>query len=231
MKKIAHEISSRGFCSRRDAEKIVLQRRVKVDGLTVLSCAERVDADSSIIIDGKSINAVSPKIFLLHKPVKYLTSHKSQKGYKTVFDLIKFDEHLTYIGRLDYMSEGLVILTNTPSLVSKLSESNFKRRYEVQVDRIEDSFVEELENPVLFDCDLLPIKLISAYRIEDGFQMTLELSEGKNREIRRLCDKHYMSVLQLKKIQHGPFKLLNLRPKCIREVDWDGDLESLYKSI
>ncbi len=218
MKKVAHEISSRGFCSRREAERLILENRVLVNDKLVC-CADRVDSSVNILIDNEVVKKLESKFFIFHKPIKYLTSHNSQKGYKTIFDLIKIREHLTFIGRLDYMSEGLVVLTNSPEYVIKFSNSEYKRVYEVFVDRVTNSFIRELENPILFNQRCLPIKLLDKKVIDGCIKIKLELREGKNREIRRLCEKNDIRVLKLKKIQHGPFQLLDLEIGKLKRVD------------
>ncbi|QEK38594.1 pseudouridine synthase [Candidatus Cytomitobacter primus] len=219
MKKIAHVISSSGFCSRRKAEQLILDGRVYIDGEKVETCAIRVDDNADIYIDNKKLIKSDMRLFLFHKPVMYLASHKSQNGYNSIFDLINIEEYLTFIGRLDYMSEGLMVLTNVPSLVSKFSSSKYNRIYEVLVDRVMESFIRELENPELDGYKLLPIRLLGVEVLDRCYKIVLELHEGKNREIRRICDKHEMTVLRLKKIQHGPFQLENLKLGELQEVN------------
>ncbi|USO00717.1 MAG: rRNA pseudouridine synthase [Alphaproteobacteria bacterium] len=219
MKKIGHAISSSGLCSRRHAEGLVLSGKVSVNGSIILSCASRVDNSDEIKVDGKLLKTQNPKIILFHKPIKCLTSHKSQNGYRTIFDLIKNKSYLTFLGRLDYMSEGLVVLTNDTSLVSKFSSEKYERIYEIFTDSISHDFINCLKKPVLDNFVLKPIRLISKKKIVGCYKLVLALRQGVNREIRKLCNVYGMSVLKLKKIQHGPFKLENLKPCESKELE------------
>ncbi|QEK37928.1 rRNA pseudouridine synthase [Candidatus Cytomitobacter indipagum] len=218
-KKIGHAISSMGFCSRREAERLVQYGRVCVNGIRINECAERVSNSDEITVDGRQIKK-SSKVFIFHKPIKYLTTHNPQDGYETIFDIINIREHLTFLGRLDYMSEGLVVLTNVPSLVKIFSSSNYKRVYDIYVNHIDRSFASEIRNPCLDGQELMRINMTNQTKLVGCYKIRLELREGKNREIRRICEKCNMTIFKLKKVQHGPFKLGNLSPGEIQEINF-----------
>ena len=207
-KKLAHVISSYGITSRRKAEEMIRQGRVQLNDNIIRNVAMRISSIDIIKIDGQKIQKCEKKLWLFHKPIRVLTTHSKESDKLTVFDFFKH-EYATFIGRLDYMSEGLLLLTNDVTYICKMQQ--YSRIYEVTLTSSPiKSFYKELANPYLGNIKLLPINCLKTKQTNLGFQLTLELFEGKNREIRQLCQKFELKILKLKRIQHGPYKLNNL---------------------
>lgn len=211
--KIAHIISTHGLMSRRGAEKIIEQGRVKINGL-IARCAMRCSKDDLITLDNRSIKHAPTKIYILNKPPMYLVTHESKDDKKTIFDLIgpKFG-YLTFCGRLDYLSEGLLVLTNSPEIAHKITTSDMRRVYKVGVNQINQKLYSFCENPSLDGYKLKSIEIISTTKTE----ITLGLREGKNREIRRIMQMFNMKISYLRRISYGPF-VCDIPIGCIREV-------------
>lgn len=205
--KLAHFISLCGVSSRRRAELLIIDKRIKVNGLTEINCARRITSEDKILLDDQEINYIESRLFMLNKPIKYLVSHVSQDDKKTIFDLIPLKIHLTYVGRLDYMSEGLLLLTNNPSLANHLTTNSFARRYLVTVNRICNEFQDFLNDPSSFGYNLKPIILNKITYIKHNIiELDLILYEGKNREIRKICEMFDIIIYRLERIEYGPFK-------------------------
>lgn len=218
MKKIAHYISSQGLMSRRMAERMIEAGRVKMNG-SPAKCAMRCKEGDMITIDDKPIQKRQIKLYAFNKPPMYLVSHRSTDHKKTIFDIIdKRLGHLTFCGRLDYLSEGLVLLTNSPALAHRLTSEDMLRVYVVETDSINPKLFSFCKNPCLDGEKLKPIEIIKVQK-SPNTQITLGLFEGKNREIRRIMKLLKMKIFTLKRIAHGPF-ICDIPPGSIKEVDW-----------
>lgn len=211
--RIAKVIARSGFCSRRDAEKIILEGRVKVDGEKINSPALNV-LDEKITIDGKPISSKeASRLFLYHKPVGLVTSHKDEQGRATVFEsLPKNLPRLISVGRLDLNSEGLLLLTNDGELARELElpSSNLKRVYRVRVFGKLPNFA-SLQNGIEIEgvrYDKIDVK-VEKQSANSWLQVTLW--EGKNREIRRVMAHFGLEVSRLIRISYGDYKLGNLK--------------------
>lgn len=217
--KIGHFISLQGLMSRRAAERAIEDGRVKVNG-EIARCAMRYNEDDEVMLDNNLVAKQKPRLYMFHKPPMYLVSHKSTDGKKTIFDLLRKHNlgHLTFCGRLDYLSEGLLLLTNDPSFAHQLTTSELKRTYVVQVDRIDPKLAQFCKNPYLDDEKLKPIDFIA----KDD-HIILGLYEGKNREIRRIMKLFDMKIGYLKRTAYGPFKC-DIPMGKIVEIDIPGSL-------
>ncbi len=216
MRKIAHVISLRGFCSRRFAEKLVLNEKVRVNGLLISNVAEKIDENSNIEINDFTLKVPQTRLWTINKPVKVLSSHKSQKEFKTIFDYLPDLPYTTYIGRLDYMSEGLMLLTNNPKLVNLMQK--FERVYEVIIhEKPNKEFFKFCNNPIIDNIKYMPIICDKLYKYEKFWKLRLRLFEGKNREIRNICKYFQLKIIRLIRISYGPFNV----PKILcKEVNF-----------
>lgn len=215
-KKLAHYISSANVCSRRQAEKCIEDGRVSVNGEIVSNVATRVNPTDTILLDNRKISLLSEeKIWLYYKPIRTLTSHAQEDGKIIIFDLV-WDRigYVISVGRLDYMSEGLILLTNSNSIADQMMKGSYKRVYKILVDYIPNN-IYELEND--FTLDGVRYKAWKINNIHENW-ITVELYEGKNREIRKVLSAMDSYVIRLIRVQYGPYKLLG-EPNNLFEGD------------
>lgn len=222
--RIAKIIARSGVCSRREAEEMILQKRVSVNGEIVATPAYNVENTDIILIDGEKIKAIEPtRVWLYHKPVGLLTTHKDEHNRATVFDNLPVGlPRVISVGRLDINSEGLLLLTNNGELARKLElpENGWSRRYKVRVHgRLNEKKLAQLANGVSIEgvqYGQVNIEIESQNGSNSWLLVTLR--EGKNREIRKLMKYVGLEVARLIRISYGPFQLGNLKKGEVSEV-------------
>ena len=222
--RIAKRMARSGLCSRRDAERWILAKRVIVDGIIIDTPALKVGGKSVILVDGKAIpEKDKPRLWCYHKPTGQITTTRDVRGRTTVFDsLPKEIPRVVSVGRLDYDSEGLLLLTNDGDLARQLElpSTAWIRRYRVRVyGRPQEKQLEKLSKGVTLDgikYGTLDVKLDK--QGPSNAWLTLGLREGKNREVRRLMESIELKVMRLIRISFGPFQLGNLEAGQIEEV-------------
>ncbi len=223
MQRLAKAISHAGICSRRDAEILIKNNQVKVDGIIVNSPASLVDKHNIIEVSDKIINQQQfPRLWIYHKPVGLITTHKDTHGRKTVFGNLVDLPKVISIGRLDLNSEGLLLLTNNGDLARKfeLPTSKIERIYKVRAYGNPTRLLENNHNIKINQISYNPksIKLIKLGATNSWFEVILE--EGKNREIRKIFEYFGLIVNRLIRIKYGDFLLGNLQPNNYQEVDF-----------
>ncbi len=222
--RIAKVIARAGLCSRREAEKLIEQKRVEIDGKTVESPAEKVLPGQRVRVDGEALPAAEPiRLFRLYKPTGIITTEKDPEGRRTVFDLLpEGAPRLLTVGRLDINSEGLLLLTNDGGLKRhlELPATGWVRRYRVRVfGRVTEKMLEELRRGVTVEgVDYGPMDAKLDHQAASNAWITLGLREGKNREIRKVCEHLGLQVTRLLRISYGPFQLGGLKEGEIEEV-------------
>ncbi len=222
--RIAKFIARSGVCSRREAEQLVLQKRISVDGVLIESPAFNVVGTEKILLDGEKLPQIEKtRLWLYHKPVGLLTTHKDTDDRATVFANLPDDmPRVISVGRLDLNSEGLLLLTNSGELSRKLELPNngWKRRYKVRVHGfVNRNKLSELEKGVTIEgITYGPIKVEVESQKGSNSWLIITLSEGKNREIRKLMKSIGLDVARLIRISYGPFQLGNLKRGEVREV-------------
>ena len=222
-------IAHAGVSSLREAEKMIAEGRVAVNGKIVSAKGSMADPEDDIIkVDGKRVLTESPRVYLMmYKPKGYVTTRSDEKGRKTVMDLLPKDlKHLYPIGRLDIMSEGLLLLTNDGKFAQDVMAPKRQviRAYRVKARNIPtEKTLKKMVTGVTIDGDKLRAK--SAEVIETtgkNVWLKIELTEGKNRHIRRLLEPLGHPVLKLKRVSVGPVTLTGLKP---------GELKHLPKEL
>ncbi len=205
-----------GLGSRRACEEIIKQRRVRVNGeLAVLGQKVNRSRDQ-ILVDGRPLACRQDRQYImLNKPVGYITSAKDQFGRKTVLDLVAHVEERIYpVGRLDYDSEGLVLLTNDGQLAHRVMHPRFElpKTYRLELaGRITPQAVARLRaGVVLDDGPTLPARVRLLHTDEGSSLLELTISEGRNRQIRRMCQAVGFHVKKLVRTAIGPLKLGDL---------------------
>lgn len=223
-----------GAGSRREAERLVADGRVKVNGVVATATMPVEDGDS-VEIDGKSVAPASralPRLFMLHKPVDFLVTHKDPKGRPTIFELDCFKPsryrqqlpRLMTVGRLDVNSEGLLLLTDDGPLAQAMMSpaTALSRVYRVRIrGRLTEKNIADLASGV----EIEGVNYRGAEFVEElgkgGRTNTwyrVLLTEGKNREIRKLIEHFGGAVNRLIRVQYGPFALGELESAALREV-------------
>ena len=222
--RIAKVIARAGVCSRRDAERLIADGRVTLNGIELNSPAVNVTADDVVLVDGKPIPvAQKPRLWRYHKPAGLVVTNRDPEGRPTVFDLLpKNLPRVLSVGRLDIRSEGLLLLTNDGELARKLEmpATGWIRHYRVKVHGIPDgNALASLADGITVDgTRYRPIKAETERILSGTAWVSFALKEGKNREIRRVCDHLGLRVIRLIRTSYGPFKLGNLVRNEAEEV-------------
>ncbi len=222
--RIAKFIARSGVCSRRQAEEIIRQKRVTVNDEIVKSPAFNVEGDEKILIDGEKLPQIEhTRLWLYHKPSGLLTTHKDTENRATVFDNLPPEmPRVISVGRLDLNSEGLLLLTNSGALSRQLElpENGWKRRYKVRVHGFVDKKkLAELEKGVTIDgVEYGKVKIEFEGQNSANAWLTITLSEGKNREVRKLMKYIGLEVSRLIRLSYGPFQLGSLKRGEVKEV-------------
>jgi 23S rRNA pseudouridine2605 synthase len=221
--RIAKLIAQAGHCSRREAEELIVEGRVKVNGEVITSPATFI-TDHSVKIDDKLINAKQAiRLWLFHKPEGVLTTTKDPQERKTVFDLLPKNMPRTIsVGRLDYNTEGLLLFTTSGPLARymELPQNKWVRKYRARVfGKVNHERLKKLENGIIVEgVRYGSIKV--EVEVEKGANSWLKISleEGKNREIRKVMEHLGLRVNRLIRISYGPFSLGELKSCEIKEV-------------
>lgn len=222
--RIAKFIARSGVCSRRAAEELVLQKRVTVNGEIVDSPAFNVAGTEKILLDGEKLPAIeATRLWIYYKPVGLVTTHKDNQNRPTVFEMLPPGmPRVISVGRLDLNSEGLLLLTNNGELSRKLElpENGWSRRYKVKVHGYLDKkkLAGLAAGTTIDGVNYGPVK--AEIETEQGTNawLNITLSEGKNREIRKLMKSIGLDVARLIRLSYGPFQLGSLKKGEVREI-------------
>ena len=222
--RIAKVIARAGICSRREAERLIAEGRVAVDGQRLDSPAVNVTIAQRITIDGEVLPAPAPpRLWRYHKPAGLITSARDPKGRPTVFgSLPPALGRLISVGRLDLNSEGLLLLTNDGALKRRLElpASGWIRRYRARVHgRPEPKKLATLARGVRVDgVDYGPIRAELERQTASNAWLKMALTEGKNREVRKVLEHLGLAVNRLIRVSYGPFQLGRLPRGAVEEV-------------
>ena len=208
-------LSAHGVASRREAEKMIAQGRVTVNGAAAKT-GDGADADTDeILVDGVLLQPKSkPLYIMLNKPRGYVTTMKDEQGRKTVTQLVcDLDERVYPVGRLDINTEGLLLMTNDGDFANAVMHPSFcvHKTYEVHVRGDIESAAQALRLPMTIDGHALRAVCVSIQkRAQGGGILSITISEGRNRQIRKMCAQNSIDVLSLKRVSVGPLKLGSL---------------------
>jgi 23S rRNA pseudouridine2605 synthase len=229
--RIAKVLSRAGVASRRDAERLILEGRVKVNGETVTSPAINVTDKDRLSVDDEVVGAPeATRLWLYHKPAGLVTTEHDEEGRPTVFDSLPEDmPRVMSVGRLDLTSEGLLVLTNDGEIKRRLElpSTGWSRRYRVRIHGTpSDSDLEPLRRGITVDdMEYQPMEVTIDRQQGANAWLSVTLREGKNREIRRAMEQLGFTVNRLIRVSYGPFQLGDLpvgdveevRPKIVRD--------------
>jgi 23S rRNA pseudouridine2605 synthase len=222
--RIAKAMARAGLCSRREAERWIADGRVSVNGKLLKTPACEVSASDKIIVDGRPLPAAEPaRLWRYHKPKGLVTTHADPQGRPTVFEKMPPEmERVISIGRLDFNTEGLLLLTNDGGLARhmELPSTGWLRRYRVRAKgRVTPADLEKLKGGVEIDgMEYGPVE--AAVDSVQGANMWLSIAirEGKNREVRKILGHLGLEVNRLIRTSFGPFQLLDMAPGAIEAV-------------
>jgi 23S rRNA pseudouridine2605 synthase len=227
--RIHRALARAGIASRRKAEELVAAGRVKVNGVVARTGQSVEPGKDAITVDGKPVRMPDQaKWYVLHKPAGVLTTRSDPEGRKTVFDFVPPDPGLTYVGRLDYMTEGVLLLTTDGDAAHLLTHpsTQVERRYVATVRGSVKAAAAEIRAGVELEDGLVtPEEVTVTAAVQPrAFDLSLTIREGRTREVRRLCEAVGLEVLRLVRTSFGPVQLGTLaagtsRALTVRERD------------
>lgn len=228
MERLQKVIANSGYCSRRKAEELIVNGRVKVNGEVVTELGVKVSSDDAISVDGKALKLEEDKVyFLLNKPRGVVSTSSDDKGRKTVVDLIDTDKRIYPVGRLDYDTTGLLLLTNDGSLANLLMHptNGIPKKYVAKLNKFfEISDLKRLEKGIMIDgimCIPTRVKIKTNNREKDFSIVEVTILEGRNHIIKRLfMELGYLvdklsrieySFLNLDGLKSGEYRMLSIK--------------------
>jgi len=225
-------LSTAGIASRRAAETLIAQGRVSVNRVTVLELGSKADPETDDIrVDGRRVKpAARRRYFLLNKPKGFISTRSDPQKRPTVIDILArhgIREYVYPVGRLDYESEGLIILTSDGDLAAQLTHPSHgvAREYEVRVLGVPDEHeIERIANGVVIDgrrtapADVRVAKVIESPSGRVETLLSIVIHEGRNRQVRKMCESIGHPVARLRRVSIGPIADERLRPGDFREL-------------
>ena len=223
--RIAKAIARSGLCSRREAERWIINGQVKLNNKILTECGVNVTSKDVIEVNGKPLpNKVITKLWMYHKQRGYLVTNYDPEGRSTIFDQLKnkIETRFISVGRLDMDSEGLILLTNDGDLARKLElpATGWLRKYRVRVHGyVVPKDLAPLKNGIIID-GIRYGRIDATLDRQQGSNawLTLSFREGKNREVRKVMNHLGYNVNRLIRISFGPFNLKNLPSGELEEV-------------
>jgi 23S rRNA pseudouridine2605 synthase len=230
-------LSAAGVASRRASEELILEGRVTVNGEVVRELGSKAEATADIRVDGRRIKlGTRPRYIAMYKPKGYVTTRRDPEGRPTVIDLLGDAGYIYPVGRLDYDSEGLLLLTTDGDLAAKLMHPRHEveKEYEVIVAGVPDAAaIDKLRRGVYIDRrKTAPAHVHAGHVVKSSrptTKLTITLHEGRNRQIRRMCSAVGLPVRDLRRVRMGSVSLGRLRPGEWRDLT-PGEVRALMRS-
>lgn len=213
MERLQKVIANSGYCSRRKAEELILEGKVKVNGKVIDSLGVKVNSNDAIVIDGKTLNKEEKVYVLLYKPRNVVSTVNDEKNRKTVVDLVDIEKRIYPVGRLDYDTTGVLLLTNDGELSNLLSspKSHIEKTY---IAKVEGKFLKEnavsMSKGVVIDGykTLKSVVKIKRYDVKNNVTFVyVTICEGKNHQVKKMFEALGFNVIKLKREK---FAFLNL---------------------
>jgi 23S rRNA pseudouridine2605 synthase len=235
MERLQKVLAHAGIASRRKCESLILEGRVTVDGVVCTELGTKVNPHKQVIaVDGKAIQAEQKVCFILHKPTSCVTTVSDPEGRRTVMDLLEGIQERVYpVGRLDYDSSGLVLLTNDGELTNRLLHPSYKldKVYRVTVIGMpEPPVLKQLRSGIKLEDGITApaeVRVLRKHPLESVLEITIH--EGRNRQVRRMFEAIEHPVKRLKRVKFGPLALGNLPPGKWRPLDAE-EWKALYEA-
>lgn len=222
-------IASCGICSRREADKLIEAGRVTVDGELATPGVQVLDS-SVVMVDGKAVTPnIEKTVLAYYKETGVTCTEKDEHAEKTIIEALDYPKRLTYAGRLDKDSEGLIIMTDDGDLIQAMMKGSnmHEKEYVVTVDKkITPRFIKEMSGGVyLEELDRTTRKCVVT--MNNDYSFNIVLTQGLNRQIRRMCEALGYNVISLKRIRVMNIELGDLQPGRYREIQGT-ELQKLY---
>ena len=235
MERLQKVIANSGYCSRRKAEELIKLGKVYVNGEKVTEMGFKVSGNDAIEVEGKILNLDSDKVYyLLNKPRGIISSVSDEKNRKTVVDLIDTDKRIYPIGRLDYDTTGLILLTNDGELANTLMHPSYKvnKKYIAKLNKyFEISDLKKLENGINIDgvkCIPTRVKIKTNNKEQDYSIVEISIIEGRNHIIKKLFMKLGYLVDKLSRVEYAFLNLDGLKSGEYRELSIK-EVKKLYE--
>ena len=228
-------LSSSGVASRRKCDELILEGKVEVNGKVVNTLGIKIDEKKDKVkVGGKVIKLPSSFVYIkLNKPKGYACTASDEKGRKTIYDLVECEERLFSIGRLDYDTEGLIILTNDGNFANQVAHPRYKmeKEYRVTVEgEIKESELAVMRKGVVVEGQRMPAARVEWLSFENGFtKLSVIIDEGQNRQIRRMLEAIGHQIKLLKRVRIGEVRLGGLKRGEYRDLT-EAELNLLVRS-
>ncbi len=226
-------ISAAGITSRRASETLILEGKVAINGIVVTELGSKADPDKdTITVDGKALKISAQRLYiLLNKPPGYITALKDGQGRPLVTDLLKDVSDRVYpVGRLDYNTEGLLLLTNDGEWANRLMHPRheIEKEYHVRVrGKVIDQQLKRMAEGVELEDGMTAPAVVNLVKSgEQNDWISVAIHEGRNRQVRRMCEAVSLSVVRLKRIRYGSLMLGTLRAGQFRYLS-DAEVREL----
>ena len=218
-KRLQKYLAEAGVASRRKCEEYILQGKVEVNGKIITELGTKVTSNDVVKYNGRIIEPEEEKVYiLLNKPIGYVTTVHEQFGRDKVLDLIKINKRIVPVGRLDMYTSGALILTNDGELVNKLThpKNEIEKTYNVTLKgKVLEQDIEQLKNGVKIDNDYITkpakVKILKIDEEKGISRIQIIIHEGKNRQVRKMCEAINKKVLALHRSKIGKIDVKDLK--------------------
>ena len=215
MERLQKILAEAGVASRRKSEELILAGRVKVNGEVITTLGYKASFDDEILVDDKPIKKEEPVVFIFNKPKNVISSCKDEKGRPTILDYFNEPYRLYPLGRLDFDSSGLLLVTNDGELTQKILHPKYEveKLYEVSVDRIvsEEELLKLSKGVIINNYKTAPCSIEVIRTNKKTMTVHMVLHEGKNREIRRMFETISVKVIKLHRLMEAGIELKDLK--------------------
>lgn len=236
MVRLQKAIADLGYCSRRKAEELIVSGKVYVNGKQERELGTKVSTSDTIRVNNELLTRQEKEYYMLNKPREVVTTTKDDKGRKTVLDYIDTDKRIYPVGRLDYDTTGLILLTNDGEFANMMMKPNSKieKTYIAKINGImpkEDLI--SLKKGVIIDkrkCIPDRVKVKSIDKVNNNSIIEITIHEGKNHEIKKIFEHFHLDVLKLKRVKYGSLVLGNLASGKYKKLT-SKEVKVLYSMI
>ena len=205
MVRLQKAIADSGFCSRRKAEEYIVKGKVFVNGEKITELGSKVEGNEEIIVDGNAISKQDKEYYILYKPRGVISSTKDDKGRKTVVDFFSSNKRLYPVGRLDYDTTGIILLTNDGEFANMMlhPKNKIPKVYIAKLEGIIDGYsIKKIKNGIVIDgikCTPDRVKLKSADKKNNTCIVEITIHDGRNHEVKRIFESAGYNVIKLKR--------------------------------